>query len=495
MGGIRMNKTGAALALLLLAVSLAGCGSTANGPAASGEKYTLTISIQGEGTVSPTSGLTYTKGTVVTLVPSPGTGWTFEQWGGADGTSVVEDKILMDRNRSITAVFVSSGANHRPVVSLEASSTFSTNLPINIMFTATATDPDGDALTYSWDFGDGTPTSGSAAETHTYTFPGPYVAKVTVADSKGGVAESSVNLSFPGVIATAALPSRAESLVVVDNLVYVADGTSGLRVLDVTDPRHPVQVDSVDTDGTCRDVLVYGNVAYVADATGGLKIVSLSPFCQVVTTLRDGSAHGLCVDGNYLYVAVGRETGLPRLVVYSLADPVNPVKLGDVRLWDYSNPEHVTVAGRYAYVSSGYNARLHVVDISNPSSPILISETPLSGVTTANELVVRGLNLHMATMYKKLMVADLTYPTSPAILTSVGDPGNADCHGLYLDGDFAYIAGGGMSLLDISVPSNPVLKGSIYNFGSSDVAVQGEYAYLVGDAFGVVYVGDPRSWR
>ncbi len=46
---------------------------------------------------------------------------------------------------------------------------------------------------------------------------------------------------------------------------YVADGASGLQVIDITNPASPQIVGSVDTPGYAMGVAVSGTYAYVAD--------------------------------------------------------------------------------------------------------------------------------------------------------------------------------------------------------------------------------------
>ena len=57
---------------------------------------------------------------------------------------------------------------------------------------------------------------------------------------------------------------------------YLAAGSSGLIVLDVTTPALPVLVDAYATGMDARDVQVIGTVAYVADGANGLKIFDVS---------------------------------------------------------------------------------------------------------------------------------------------------------------------------------------------------------------------------
>jgi len=72
--------------------------------------YTLTISINGQGTTSPPEGdYTYAEGTVVDISANPASGWQFVNWSGDTGT--IDDindpdiTITMNGNYAITANF------------------------------------------------------------------------------------------------------------------------------------------------------------------------------------------------------------------------------------------------------------------------------------------------------------------------------------------------------------------------------------------------------
>ena len=56
---------------------------------------------------------------------------------------------------------------------------------------------------------------------------------------------------------------------------YVADSGSGLRIINVADPKNPTEVGFYDTPGYAYAVVVTDNYAYVADWIGGLVILRL----------------------------------------------------------------------------------------------------------------------------------------------------------------------------------------------------------------------------
>jgi len=70
--------------------------------------FSLTMSKQGDGTVTPEVGAhTYDEGEVVALEATPAEGWRFKNWEGAVGdTTSAKTSITMDQDQDVTAVFV-----------------------------------------------------------------------------------------------------------------------------------------------------------------------------------------------------------------------------------------------------------------------------------------------------------------------------------------------------------------------------------------------------
>jgi hypothetical protein len=89
---------------------------------------------------------------------------------------------------------------------------------------------------------------------------------------------------------------------------YVADGDSGLRIINVSDPAHPGEVGFYDTPGYAYGVAVSGSYAYVADGDSGLRIINVAdPAHPSEVGFYDtpGYAYGVAVSGSYAYVADG----------------------------------------------------------------------------------------------------------------------------------------------------------------------------------------------
>ena len=87
--------------------------------------YTLTVSQEGDGTVTPSSGI-YLEGTVVTLSAVPAAGWQFDGWADGEAYTIPDSNntVLMDRDRAVKAIFTEiPKANYTLTVSQEGDGT------------------------------------------------------------------------------------------------------------------------------------------------------------------------------------------------------------------------------------------------------------------------------------------------------------------------------------------------------------------------------------
>ena len=147
-------------------------------------------------------------------------------------------------------------------------------------------------------------------------------------------------------------PDNARGVYVSGNYAYVADSTSGLRIIDISTPASPSEVGFYDTPGYALGVYVMGNYAYVADRDSGLRIIDIStPASPSEVGFYDtpGYAVGVYVSGNYAYVADGNTSGLRIIDVSNPASPTEILYYDDDTLIGYS--VSVFVDGSYVYVA------------------------------------------------------------------------------------------------------------------------------------------------
>ncbi|MCK4259931.1 MAG: hypothetical protein KAX49_13195 [Halanaerobiales bacterium] len=71
------------------------------------KQYTLYVSTNGEGTVSPTGGQ-YISGTIVSFTATPKANWKFEHWSGDASGNEPTVTVVMNTNKNFTAHFIST---------------------------------------------------------------------------------------------------------------------------------------------------------------------------------------------------------------------------------------------------------------------------------------------------------------------------------------------------------------------------------------------------
>ena len=95
----------------------------------------------------------------------------------------------------------------------------------------------------------------------------------------------------------------------IDQTAYVADGSSDLQVIDVSDPQNPAIVGWYENSrGSAMGVAVIGQTAYVAYSDDGLHVIDVSdpknPF-NLGNVDTPGYASDVVVIGQTAYVADG----------------------------------------------------------------------------------------------------------------------------------------------------------------------------------------------
>ena len=276
-----------------------------------------------------------------------------------------------------------------------------------------------------------------------------------VADGSRGLLVIDIsNASNPQIIGSIDTPGNAYDVKVVGDRAYVADYGSGLRVIDISNPANPRALGSVDTPGSALGVAVVDNRAYVADYTSGLQVIDISYGSnpQILGSVdTPGGACGVTIVGDRAYVA-DYGSGLR---VIDVSNPANPRALGSVDT--PGSALGVAVAGNRAYVAD-YGSGVRVIDVSSPSRPRILGSVDTPG--NAYDVKVVGNRAYVADARSGLQVIDVSNPAKPQILGSVDTPGGA-C-GITIVGDKAYVADyeRGLQVIDISNPANFQVSGS-----------------------------------
>jgi hypothetical protein len=245
-------------------------------------------------------------------------------------------------------------------------------------------------------------------------------------------------------------PGAIEDLVVEGNYAYVAEGDSGLSILDISDPSHPKFVGLYEK--TAHSVVVAGGYAYLT-ADGVLTILDVHDLSKP-TFVSNSSWFGnlaarVAVNGNLAYLVGGRE-----LRVLDIRDPKNPTT---VSRWESDQDSlFIDAIWRNNYLFAIDNFGMYSIDVSDPTHPfevptgrILFHGAVLRSTRIDNTLVLAGTGFGMR-MY------DMSDPRWEPQFLGEYRPQNYDLQvkAAVADESYAYVIDGA-SILIFKTPGRP----------------------------------------
>lgn len=268
--------------------------------------------------------------------------------------------------------------------------------------------------------------------------------------------------------------------------------------VEVTNPTAPVLLNSfAHTSSTWSDMKVYQQYAYiVSEASGtGIQVVDMSNIDSGVVTLvktvtNPGRSHNVAIDeySGTLYTC-GSNEGDATTMIFSLANPANPVKIGqwpsayehDAQIVTYTSGPY---AGKSILFGSSEGRGLDVIDVTPGTNglvtPLLLSRTPYPNVAYGHQGWLDSSrqyfymddeldeqNFGFTTNTRLFDVSNIAAPQLVGTFTS-GVP--AIDHNQYTKGNLLFQANyrSGLRIFDISNRTAPVHIGFYDSFPGSD---------------------------
>lgn len=204
---------------------------------------------------------------------------------------------------------------------------------------------------------------------------------------------------------------------------------SGLRVFDLSDPAAPLALGSLEVEappGSWSSLTVSGSLAVISSSRGtpgnrnvtvALDLVDVGNpaeprfLSSVDLPGASDNVGDLEIAGTLLLVAA-RQSGL---YLFDVEDTEAPVFLSRYEPSSWSRGVVVNGSHVYLSVSMTRNASaIHVLDISDPASPRLVTEVDTFG--PAQRMALMGHRLYLADHASGLGVYDVSTPSAPALL-------------------------------------------------------------------------------
>ncbi|MDD3793628.1 MAG: hypothetical protein PHI37_02365 [Candidatus Gracilibacteria bacterium] len=217
---------------------------------------------------------------------------------------------------------------------------------------------------------------------------------------------------------------------------------------------------------------------------------TLSHQGRITNRTTYNGAYDVVVDGNYAYMTsyLG-----DRVTILDISNPTSPTLVsqilnnnGTIRL---DGAAGIVKDGNYLYVASQVSDALQIINVANPASPTaagqIVNGTTLNG---ARGITKSGNYVYVVCdTYDALQVINVTNPASPSI-TGTYRVNNGNLNGardVKVVGNYAYVAAydrDSLAVMDISNPASPTfvteLRQTTRLNGAHHVEISGNYAYV-----------------
>jgi len=322
----------------------------------------------------------------------------------------------------------------------------------------------------------------------------------------GFTLQSQVHILIEGtnIIGNYDTPGDAHGVTISGNYAYVADGFSGFHIIDISDPKNPLYVGGYDTPDEAWEIALKGDYALVADGKSGLLVFDitdpsdpvhvggyqilghpswLDPSCDPV---HMGWTKGITIRGDYAYISDGSNG----IHILDITNPEEPIPVGSC---DTPNAYAQALKGNYTYVIN-YSYGLQVIDITDLSDPQIVFNKGLSN--GALDIFINNYYAYLTSRKGfSLQVIDIANPTNPLLIG--GCYIRDDPRALLTHGEYAFVVGEqkGLHIVEISNPADPLpLKTYDTPGRAQDIAISGQYIYIADGESGLQIVeGLPRS--
>jgi hypothetical protein len=310
-----------------------------------------------------------------------------------------------------------------------------------------------------------------------------------------------VNVSSPAVpmlITNLDTPGYASALFVSEGLVYVADGSAGLQIINVTNPAAPFLVSSYDTPGDAKGVVVRSNLAFVADSTGLAIIDVTNPSSPVLRSMYSTNMMITCVCLSGSYAVIGGPSSLVRppgndaaIRVIEVSDPTQPLETGRIT----NGVRALTADNGVVYgIDDNYFApgNFVIISITNPAQPTVTAtvnysyDAPFyfSSLDACDVQVLNGrafvaTHRHDLIESSYLLVFDLSNLTEPLPVGNfaLASPASST----WVEGNLAYLVGtnGPMQIVGMPFNSEPISLPSLTLFqqGNLQLGLKGRRGF------------------
>ncbi|MFH1121518.1 MAG: hypothetical protein V1775_16995 [Bacteroidota bacterium] len=291
-------------------------------------------------------------------------------------------------------------------------------------------------------------------------------------------------------------PGYAQDLVMRDSMLYISQGEGGLLIVSIVNPEVPEIINQLTEEvrGYSSKICLKDSMIFLSAGSFGVTVVNvadaLNPFVTV-SNLNMKPAKNVFISGNFLLTAIS-ELGIS---IAELSYPEQPDIRGTLSTAGYSTGLTTSDDTSKLFVACG-EMGLSILDISDFQDGY--PETTLLGWCDtpgyAEDVVLdeaRSLAF-VASGTAGLQIIDYSDTTDVHIIGSFTSGGYAK--ELIFRENHIYMTAekSGLFVIDVSVPSRPLLTGNVDTEFALGIAMDDEFIYLADEVEGLLVISKPE---
>ena len=276
------------------------------------------------------------------------------------------------------------------------------------------------------------------------------------------------------------------------DIAYVTCGYSGVKAFDVSDPHNPTEIANVSSssNGYAHQLVMRDNLMFIADGHGGLKIIDFENFSNpvVLSQYTGDYAWGVEVIGDTAFVANGFTGVGGKLTIVDVTDPTTPALLSSIIT--IGDATDIEVVDNLAFVTTSY-AGFTVFDVSNHTNPIRLAQYigQSTSDTELGDLEIVGDLAFLSYWSKRFNVLNISNLSKIEVIAEFNESLNAFSVHIDTERSLAFLCDLelGLLLLDIQTPNQLTEVTRYFDGGKPNrIEVVGNLIYMTDQENGFV---------
>ena len=272
------------------------------------------------------------------------------------------------------------------------------------------------------------------------------------------------------------------------DFVYLCNFTfpgGTMSVIDVSDPENPQLLGSCQTQTLIGETFYYEGFCYLTcDYTVEIVDVSNPQFPVIVSTI---DPPGDWPRSTVVYNDLAYITSYTGMTIYDISDPSHPVQLG---FFPAPDVYCIDVSGDYAVIETYVEDSLLVIDVSDPTDPLQVGSFYLGEEEVCEQLRANGEYVYVSrvnygpSFYDNgVIILNISDPSHPVDVGNFGE----EFSYLYFYDNYLYTRSGnkGFIIYEISDPVEPQEMGIYNRLSPHETILKDDFAFVLNNYAGI----------